>query len=211
MCASVCVRVCVCVCVSVCVRLCVCLCEATNPDERGDLMHVAEESDGLWDKNNDEGNDEVRDSKALQDTWDAAKAEVKDNVDEDDANGKEKHCAPADFVQDGAKTRVALEERVECDGHGGAHDPDEPGKHKVGNSEPVPDAVVKEVVPAATVVDKNHDGERHATEGIERLQASLGFLRVCNGVCAGHCCCCRCAALAFSTVVMSRQEVREGT
>ena len=59
--------------------------------------------------------------------------------------------------------------------HTDAHDPHEPGEHEVRNSEPIPSAVVKEPVAAAAVIDEYHDGEAHASEGVEGEQAAAAF------------------------------------
>jgi hypothetical protein len=52
------------------------------------------------------------------------------------------------FVEHGGSRRLSFEERVECNGHGRAHDPNKPGKDKVGYRQPVPNTVVEEPIVA---------------------------------------------------------------
>jgi hypothetical protein len=57
----------------------------------------------------------------------------------------------------------------DSDGERDSHDPHEPWKDEVGHREAVPGRVRKEPVGAAAVVDKDHDGDGEAAEGVQRL------------------------------------------
>ena len=55
--------------------------------------------------------------------------------------------------------------------YGDTHDPDEPGKHKVGNRETIPLTVVKEPIASTTIVDKDH---YHQGEAVKLGGGGLG-------------------------------------
>jgi hypothetical protein len=63
----------------------------------------------------------------------------------------------------------------ESKSHADAHYPHEPREHEVGDCEAVPGAVIEEPVAAAAVIDEYHDGEAHASEGVEGEQAAAAF------------------------------------
>ena len=52
---------------------------------------------------------------------------------------------------------------MEGEDEGDSHDPHKPREDEVGHRQAIPLAVVEEPVATSSIVDKDHDGERHPT------------------------------------------------